>query len=293
MFLLVVIGPLVLKMNGALHFPDWFIRQFDHGWGGFTLWDIIMPLFIFMCGAAVPFGLGKRLVDGRPTFAYWRHVLGRVAMLWFFGMLVQGRFLSFDPMVISPFNNTLQAIAVGYLVAALIYPIRWKPAPWAATALLFVIYGVSLAWCGDYSRDGNFAMRVERLVFPLFVPSGSKALAMQDPGYTWFFTSCMFAAMTLIGMICTQLIRAEEKNQLRNLSILGGSLLILGAALSLGVPVIKHIYTVSFTALAMGICTLLLTGLYWLVDVKGVNRGLGLITVFGQHALLMYMLNWL
>ena len=28
----------------------------------------------FMCGAAVPFALGRRLVEGRPGPGYWRHV---------------------------------------------------------------------------------------------------------------------------------------------------------------------------------------------------------------------------
>ena len=52
-----------------------FMRQFTHPWGGFTAYDLIMPLFIFMCGAAVPFALPKRLnAEGRPTAAFWRHV---------------------------------------------------------------------------------------------------------------------------------------------------------------------------------------------------------------------------
>ena len=37
------------------------MAQFRHPWGGFALWDIIMPLFIFMCGAAIPFALTRRL----------------------------------------------------------------------------------------------------------------------------------------------------------------------------------------------------------------------------------------
>ena len=41
-----------------------------------------MPLFIFICGAAVPLALPRRLdAGGRPGLAYWRHVLGRVALL--------------------------------------------------------------------------------------------------------------------------------------------------------------------------------------------------------------------
>ena len=64
MFLLTVIGPLVIAtQTGWKCFPEPFYRQFHHAWEGFVLWDIIMPLFIFMCGAAVPFALRKRLQE--------------------------------------------------------------------------------------------------------------------------------------------------------------------------------------------------------------------------------------
>ena len=119
MFLLVALGPLIGTANGIWHFEsDAVHRQFLHAWGEFHFWDIIMPLFIFMCGAAVPFALGKRMKDGRPLPGYWRHVLGRVAFLWFCGMLVQGSLASLDWHIISPYCNTLQAIAAGYLIAA-------------------------------------------------------------------------------------------------------------------------------------------------------------------------------
>ena len=50
-----------------------FMRQFEHYWGGFTAYDLIMPLFIFMCGAAIPLALPKRLdAEGRPTAAFWK-----------------------------------------------------------------------------------------------------------------------------------------------------------------------------------------------------------------------------
>ena len=63
--------------------------------------------------------LAKRLeADGSAGWRYWRHVLGRVALLWVLGMVAQGELLSFDLHRISFFNNTLQTIACGYLIAA-------------------------------------------------------------------------------------------------------------------------------------------------------------------------------
>ena len=57
MILLTVIGPCVIAMNAACGLPDQVLAQFRHSWVGFSLWDIIMPLFIFASGAAVPFAI--------------------------------------------------------------------------------------------------------------------------------------------------------------------------------------------------------------------------------------------
>ena len=113
MLLLTVVGPFFMAVNKGYGLPEGVLAQFRHPWGGFTLWDIIMPLFIFMCGAAVPFGLGRRMVNGRAGRRYLGHVLSRFALLWVLGMVAQGRLLTLDPLKISPFNNTLQTIACG------------------------------------------------------------------------------------------------------------------------------------------------------------------------------------
>ena len=60
-----VMRPL-LKLCGASEGTVSFWTR--HPWEGFSAYDIIMPMFIFMCGAAIPFALGKRLdADGRPA----------------------------------------------------------------------------------------------------------------------------------------------------------------------------------------------------------------------------------
>ena len=100
MFLLTVCGPLVWILNAGYALPESVLFQFTHPWEGFTLWDVIMPLFLFICGASIPFSLERRLSQngGCGNVAYWRHVVVRVAMLWILGMTVQGHLLDFDPM---------------------------------------------------------------------------------------------------------------------------------------------------------------------------------------------------
>ena len=292
MLLLVVVGPLFAAINSSWPLPNCVVNQFHHNWGGFTLWDLIMPLFIFMCGAAIPFALEKRKTDGRAGLTYWRHVLARVAVLWVLGMVAQGRLLSMDILLINPFNNTLQAIASGYLVAAAVLAIPSRRVRIAAPFVLSAAYAVFLHFCGDYSIDGNAATRFERWILPLITPEGSKALSMADPGYSWWATIPMFGAMTLCGMAASNMLMDESAPQTRRLarlSAFGAAMLAFGWALTPWIPAIKHIYTLTFTAQAMGWCVLLLAALYLVSDVLRMRRGTWLILLFGQTSLMAYM----
>lgn len=290
MMVLVGLSPVVNAANSAWGLPEGFMRQWTHFWGGFTFYDIIMPLFIFMCGAAVPLAMRKRLTpEGRPGKGFFRHIAARLALLWVFGMIVQGNLLTLDPMKISPFNNTLQSIAIGYVVVALaqLLPRIWHRV--AAAVLCTAAYGVLMAAVGDYSKDGNVAQIVEQWILRLVVPEGSSAFATH--GYTWFLTSLMFAAMTFAGSFATEILRRPERGAVKAwmLAAYGAAMLAAGWALTPWVPMIKHIFTVSFSLQAMGWCTLALAALYALVDVAGFTKGTGPIVLWGRTALTAYM----
>lgn len=292
MLLLTVIGPFFLALGRTIELPGEFLRQFHHAWGGFTLWDLIMPMFIFMCGAAVPFALGRRIKEGRANGAYWWHVSVRFTMLWVLGMIAQGRLLSLDVMKISLFNNTLQTIACGYLIAACVLLIPSKKVRIAVPIVLALLYAAILHFCGDYSKTGNAAIRFENWFVALYSPTGSHVLRLADPGYTWWATIPMFGAMTLCGMEATEILTGEGSGWRRawKLTGLGAALLAVGLALAPWIPPIKHIYTFTFTAQAMGWCCLAYAGLYILSDILKFRRGTWLIVLFGQTSLFAYML---
>jgi len=294
MIFLCVVQPIAVAAATALGCGDAtvhpFMRQFDHYWGGFTAYDLIMPLFIFMCGAAVPFALPKRLTPaGRPTGAFWKHVAARFALLWILGMVCQGRLLSCVPSQFVYFSNTLQSIAVGYVIAALVLLIRRRAVQIAAPFVLAAVYGLLLHFGGDYSEQGNLAMKVDMFFVRLIQPCGH-----DTEQYTWYLTSLMFGAMTLCGMNATQILRSERTpwRKAGLLATLGASLTAGGLLLEwTGVPCIKHIFTLSFTAQAMGVSVLLLAALYVINDIWRCRRGWGLVLLFGQNALAAYVLG--
>lgn len=292
MILLVVVGPLIRAANQVYHFSSAFMRQFNHGWEGFTLWDIIMPLFIFMCGAAIPFALGRRLVDGRAGIAFWKHVLIRVAMLWILGMVIGGNLLTLNVAKFNPYSNTLEAIAAGYLIAVCVMLVRSKVARIAASVAFAFLYTLLLAFGGDYTEYGNFAFKTDFAILKVLLPANSQWLA--NPSYyTWFSTSLMFAAMTLAGFHATEILRGSggKRQKAMRLFIYGVALEAVGWGVSPWIPVIKPIFTLSFTAQAMGWCVISLAVLYVLTDILMLRKGLGVVVLFGQCALTAYIVG--
>lgn len=292
MLLLTVFQPLAVALiawcGGA---PEWLRVQFTHPpWGGFTLHDQIMPCFIFMSGAAVPFALGRFLKDGRATAAFWKHVAVRVVQLWILGMFVQGALTSFDIMKIKPYSNTLQAIASGYFVAALVLLAPSRAVRFAVPFVLAGVYTLLLALFGDMTPQGNFAQIVEQgFVRALGFPEGAAAYVTHN--YTWLLTTLMFGAMATWGANCTEIVRARLSPWRRAgiLFAFAAGLTLIGWIAQIWIPPVKRVFALSFTARSMGVCIAALATLYVVTDIWKLRRGWWLVTLFGQCALTCYV----
>ncbi|MCD8540182.1 MAG: DUF5009 domain-containing protein, partial [Leadbetterella sp.] len=58
LFLLVGLEPVLKRMARGVDRPwyDQFLVNFRHvDWEGFALWDLVMPLFLFMAGVSIAF----------------------------------------------------------------------------------------------------------------------------------------------------------------------------------------------------------------------------------------------
>lgn len=282
MLFLTVLQPLLLALDAWIPLGAWTTTLHHVAWEGMHLWDLVMPCFIFMCGASVPFALPKYLEAGHPTPRLWRHLLVRVGMLWGWGLLIQGNALYFDWKYFYFYTNTLQAIAAGYTITVLVYLMPQRYLRFIMPFGLMAIYGALLAIDGAYGPNTNLAFRVERIVFP-----GGNG----DPKYTWVLTTMMFGAMTLLGANCGEILKGVGA-WTRKVAFLGlgaVALLLAGWLISAGVPMIKPIYTVSFTLMAMGCTVLALTLYYAIVDGLKFSLGFGLVTRIGRMALVVYV----
>ena len=66
--------------------------------------------------------------------------------------------------------------------------------------------------------------------------------------------------------------------------------LATGWVLSVWIPPIRYVYTVSFVFLTQGGALLLLAALYALTDILNVRRGTGILILFGQCSLAAWMM---
>ena len=295
MFYLAVLSTVLMPLFSALGASP-AVKTFfcSHPWEGFTLYDLIMPLFIFMCGAAVPFALGRRMKDGRPLPGYWKHVWGRVALLWVLGMLAQGDLASLSIHRISPYNNTLQTIAVGYLAAAYVLTLRSRAVKIAIPVLLTAAYGLIVHFGGDYTKAGNVTQGFElKILYAILPQDNAQTANIVKYGYTWFLPSMMFPVITLAGAFSTTLLSRRDLGEWKRalgLAAMGAASLAAGWVLAFaGVKMVKHIFTVSFTLQAIGWSELALAALFVLTDIWKFRRGTGVLLLFGQFALTAYL----
>ncbi|MCM1292040.1 MAG: DUF5009 domain-containing protein [Bacteroides sp.] len=291
LFLLLWLQPVLLSVSGVWSAP-WFdtvMHQLDHEvWEGLRCWDLVMPLFLFMTGAAMPFSFAKRLADAGSKRRLYGHIARRVIILFVLGMIVQGNLLALDVDRLQIYNNTLQAIAAGYLIASVIL-ITCRSVVWqcVATVTLMAVYSLPMALWGDWSVDGNFAAMVDRVVIGRW---------RGDLTYTWVWSSLTFGATVMMGAMAGELMRNKHnltRRRVAALLTLAGVVLIVAGEVTaaLGEPVIKRLWTSSMTLVSGGLCTLLMAFTYWLVDICGVHRGLDWLKIYGMNAITAYCLG--
>jgi len=274
----------------------WFnghiMPQIEHArWEGFTAWDLIMPLFLFVVGAAMPFSFAKRLERGESKARLYSHVLYRVAVLWILGMIAQGRLLEYDLAKLQLYSNTLQAIAAGYLIASLILLNLRPRRQFVVTGGLLLLYWGLLALVpvpgqgmGQLTEYGNLAFYIDRLILGRFQDG-------TNPPYTWILSGMTFAATVMIGAFAGQLLRSNLGKARKVLFLLatGVVCIYLGWAWGFAFPIIKHIWTSSMVLYAGG-WSLLLLGLFYLViDVLRLRFLAFFFVVIGMNAIAVYM----
>ena len=306
LFLLVGLEAVMHHLSSAINTPSFhsFMWCFTHvQWEGFSTWDMIMPLFMFMSGITIPFAL-SRYKDAKDKSLIYRRILKRVVLLWVFGMMCQGNLLGLNPDRIYFYSNTLQAIATGYLISALLY-LHTSIRTQIITAILLLLgfWGamefitVSGYGGGNYTPDGNLAEWIDREVLGRFRDGASvvngETVFPDWYRYTWILSSLNFGVTVLTGTFAGYILKDKELNAQKKLAyllIIGSSMIAISQIWGIWHPVIKKIWTGSMTLLSSGYCFLLMALFYYIVDYKGWKKYTQWLKVYGMNSIVAYML---
>lgn len=305
LFFLVALGPLMhsLARTANMEWLNESMWVFSHvSWEGFSPWDLIMPLFLFMSGISMPFSLSryKSISDKRPLL---RRLAKRILLLWIFGMMCQGNLLALDPNTIYLYSNTLQAIATGYLITALLFLFTSRRTQIITAVVLLLVYWTAMQFItvdgyggGNYTPQGNLAEWIDNTVLGQFRDTAQvidgKVVVADWYHYTWILSSLNFGVTVLTGLFAGYIAKdkIEEKKKLKLYFGTGITMVIAGWLWNFQMPVIKTIWTSSMVLVSSGYCFLLMGLFYYWIDYKGHRSGITWLKVYGMNSIVAYML---
>jgi heparan-alpha-glucosaminide N-acetyltransferase len=280
-------------------------------WTGCSLHDLIQPSFSFLVGVALPFSLASRAARGDSVRRMAGHALWRALLLVLLGVFLRS---TSHPQTYWTFEDTLSQIGLGYgfLFFLGLRPTRDR---WIAFGLLLLGYWVAFAlyplpgpnfdyaavgvptdwpqlqtgFAAHWNKNSNFAWAFDTGFLNLF-PREHKFL-FNDGGYATLSFIPTLATMVL-GLIVGEVLRGSRPPwaKVRWLAVAGVLGLVTGAMLGwLGIcPVVKRIWTPSWTLYSGGWCCLLMAAFYLVIDLWGKKAWCFPLVVVGMNSIAAY-----
>ena len=288
--------------------------QLDHAdWNGFTLTDLVFPIFLLLIGCSIVYSTISRLSRGESRKSLALHIVRRSAALFLIGC-----FLHLYPefhLGTLRFYGVLQRIALCYLCSALLFLWVRRPRDLVLiSAALLVGYWLIMRFAPvpgaghpvqDFplmDRFNNPVSWLDRQVVAFtqrWLHTGTLYRGSHANDPMGVISTLPAIASTLIGIV-TGLWMRSANPPLRKFSILSitGSVLIVGGLLwNPWFPINKNLWTSSYVLLSAGIALVLLAVLYWLIDIRHVQDHSRIASallwpwqVFGTNAIFAYII---
>lgn len=283
-------------------------------WAGCSLHDLIQPSFSFLVGVALPYSIASRLAKGATFGKLLFHAAWRALLLCALGIFLR----SMDrPQTYFTFEDTLTQIGLGYtflFILGFCRP-RWQ---WTALAAILVGYwlawalyplpgagfdwqsvGVSPAWHAQHNYTGfaahwnkNFNLGNSFDQWFLNVFPRESPFVSNEGGYLTLSFIPTLGTM-ILGLVAGRWLRETAPRIPMKRLLLAG---VIGIASGLLLhyshicPVVKRIWTPSWTLFSGGACFLLLAGFCWLIEVKGFKKWAFPLVVVGMNSIAAYMI---
>jgi heparan-alpha-glucosaminide N-acetyltransferase len=284
-------------------------------WQGCSLHDLIQPAFSFLVGAAMPFSLAKRRANGEPFGRLLAHAVWRSIALILLGIFLRSLERQ---QTYWTFEDTLTQIGLGYtflfllaftsLRTQIVVFVTILVAFWGA----FVLYplpgpdfdytkvGVPANWPHLYSgflahfnKNSNLSWAFDVWFLNLF-PREKQFLYNSGGWSTLSFIPTL--ATMMLGLWAGRWLQSARTTveKLKGLLIGGVALTFAGLLLQwLHInPIVKRIWTSSYTLYSGGLILLILAGFYAAIELKGWRKWSFPLLVIGANSIAIYVMSW-
>jgi predicted acyltransferase len=289
-------GSLIVAAAADVTGWPWLVtlkKQFEHTpWNGFTAYDLIFPLFLFIAGVAMPFSLEKRRARGDSYLKLCRHVIVRGLILVLFGMIFNG-LPKFDWATMR-YPSVLGRIGLAYLFAGLIVLSTGVRGQIAWMAGLLITYWAAMKFipvpgfgAGDLAPGHNLADYIDGKLLPgvLLHPDTHR-----DP--EGILSTFPAIGTALAGALTGQFLKnGRYSGYMKTLWMIVAALVCLGLAQlwARDFPINKNLWSSSFVLFCAGWSLLLLSAFYLVVDVWRFRVWTLPLVVIGSNSILIYM----
>jgi predicted acyltransferase len=305
------IGAVARKLPESAFWKFLHWQQSHVEWIGCTLHDLIQPSFSFLVGVAVPFSIAARMARGQSFSKMFGHTLWRSFLLIGLGIFLRSIGRSQTNFT---FEDTLTQIGLGYTFLFLLglTTAKWQ---WSALALIlagywaaFALYplpGLDFDWAvvgvkpdwphhlqgfaAHWDKNSNTAWAFDRWFLNLF--PRERPFTSNGGGYATLSFIPTLGTM-ILGLIAGGWLKSHltSRQKILRFCIAGAAGLAFGVALHfLGVcPIVKRIWTPSWTLFSGGWCFLILAAFYVLLDLKKLHGWFFPLTVIGMNSSAAY-----
>lgn len=320
-FVMFLIMAEVLQLSRiSLAFPTslfWKILAYNQThveWAGCSLHDLIQPSFSFLVGVALPYSIASRLAKGTTFGKMFAHTLWRALVLILLGVFLRSMH---STQTYFTFEDTLDQIGLGY---PFLFLLGFRPPRWQWAALGVILAGYWLAWAlypvpgpgfdyqslgvppdwfqqhnytgfaAHWNKNANFGNAFDQWFLNLF--PREKPFVFNHGGYLTLSFIPTLGTM-ILGLIAGRWLReAAPRIPMKRVLIAGVAGVTVGLFFHFTqiCPVVKRIWTPSWTLFSGGACFLLLAGFSWVIDVKAYKKWAFPLVVIGMNSIVAYVL---
>ena len=257
---------------------------FHHPWHGIRFWDLVQPAFMTMAGAAMYISYFHKSAQGIGWAQNFKHIFIRCIKLFICGTALH---CVYAGKLVWELWNVLTQLSITTLIAYAIiqrssaFQIGFSIVLLLITELLYRFI-LMPGFDQPFVDQHNFGNWLDMILMGKINKGGWVAINIIPT-----------AAHTIWGAVAGKLLMSQQAPAKKIQWLIGAGLvaLILGFGLDVAgiTPIIKRIATSSFVLVSVGWVLLLMGFLYWLIDIRQINKYSWAFAVVGMNAIFIYL----